>query len=95
MARARRSSAMNTASRIGTGKPIMIASIVNQVVFQTAVPSSGSASTRAKFAGPTQLLVMKLVCCRLSTSERRIGHQEKNPKHTSIGAKKTSVLRPP
>jgi hypothetical protein len=74
----------------------MSARRANQAVLPTAVQKSGSFTTWTKLSQPTQVGgETRLVCWKLITTLRTMGHQEKTPKMTSIGVRKRRVLRPP
>src|SRR3954454_5409341 len=65
-------------------------------VLRTAVHSSGSANTVAKFFQPTKVgAVTRFVCCTLITAARTIGNHENTPNTTTRGSRKSRVLRPP
>src|SRR6185437_16608197 len=74
----------------------MSARNANQAVLPTAVQNSGSFTTWTKLSQPTQVGgETRLVCWKLITTLRTMGHQEKTPKITSIGVRKSRVVRPP
>src|SRR3954463_1367785 len=65
-------------------------------VLRTAVHSSGSENTVAKFSQPTKVgAVTRFVCCTLITAARTIGNQENTPNTTTRGSRKSRVLKPP
>ena len=91
----RRASLMITASTSGIGKPKISARKAKYAVLATALPNSGSASTLAKLSRPTNVgAETRFVSWTLMTSDRTIGNQEKTPKISSNGSRKTSVLSP-